>query len=147
MPDLKGRFTAQERTFSEAFAVTGDRAYSAGKAGLAQPATAASKMLAKPAIQAEIARIQTERLFSVALPAAVNCLVSIITSDKAPAGARVQASKVVLDRTLGSDDAKLTKEPHEMTADEIAEQIAKFEAVAASRAKPIDEVSGEDVFA
>ena len=147
MPDLKGRFTAQERTFSEAFAVTGDRAYSAGKAGLAQPATAASKMLAKPAIQAEIARIQTERLFSEVLPLAVEQHLALLRNAATPAGARVQAIKLAYDRTLGGDDAHPAKEPHEMSADEIAEAISKLESVAASRAKPIDEVSGEDVFA
>ncbi len=61
-----------------------------------------------------------------------------MTDEKAPAGARVQASKVVLDRTLGQQDDGERKEPHEMTPAEIADAIGKLEAMAAERAKPID---------
>lgn len=138
MPDQTGRFTRQERAFADAFATTGDRAYSASKAGLVQPATAASKMLARDAVQAEIVRIQTQRLVEDALPAAINCLISIITSDKAPAGARVQAAKVVMDRTLGVDDARQGKEPHEMSGEELARAIGELERIASERAKPVN---------
>jgi phage terminase small subunit len=140
LPDIKGRFTAQERTFSEAYAATGDRGYSARVAGLAQPNTAASKMLAKPAIQAEIARIQTERLFAEVLPLAVEQHLMLIKSDKTPAGAKVQAIKLAYDRTLGGDGAKIGKEPHEMTGEELAQAIASLESIAAARAKPVQEV-------
>lgn len=145
MPDQKGRFTPQERAFAEAYAATEDRAYSAAKAGLVQPATAASKMLARETVQAEIARIQVERLFNEALPAAVDCLVSIIRSDKAPAGARVQAAKVVMDRTLGATDAANGKAPHEMSGEELARAIAELERVASDRAKPVNAAPVEPV--
>jgi phage terminase small subunit len=139
MPIKGGKMTHQERVFAERFAVSGDKAYSARAAGYASPHAAAHKNLTKPAVQAEIARQQTERLFSEALPAAVQCLVSIINSDKAPAGARVQAAKVVLDRTLGSEDAGKQREPHEMSPDELAKEIDKLTRIAADRARPIVE--------
>ncbi len=137
----------KEQVFAERMAATGDKAYAAAAAGYSQPAVGAHRALARPGVQAEIARQQVAKLFETALPAAVACLVSIMTDTKAPAGARVQASKVVLDRTLGSDDAKQAKEPHEMTPEEIANAIATLERVAADRARPVANASQEpDIF-
>lgn len=137
MPDKTGRTTQQEKTFIAAMAATGDRTYAARQAGYSQPSRDAGRTLSRPGVQAEIARLQVERLFSEALPAAVDCLVSIIRSDKAPAGARVQAAKVVLDRTLGSEDAGKPREPHEMNPDELAKEIDKLTRIAAERATPV----------
>lgn len=137
LPDKTGRTTQQEKTFIAAMAATGDRTYSAKQAGYSQPSRDAGRTLARPGVQAEIARLQVEKLFCEALPAAVDCLVSIIRNDKAPAGARVQAAKVVLDRTLGSEDAGRQREPHEMTPDELAKEIDKLTRIAADRATPI----------
>lgn len=118
-------------------AATQERGYSAEKAGYSHPDQAAAKLLQRPQVVAEIARVQTERLFQEVLPAAINCLASIINSPTAPAGARVQAAKVVLANTLGLDGATQVKEPHEMTPDELAEQISKLERIAAERAKDV----------
>lgn len=149
MPDQTGRLGRQERTFAAAFAVTGDKTYAATKAGYSQPAVGAHRALSRPAVLAEIAKQQQERLFSDVLPAAIQCLSDIITNDKAPAGARVQAAKVVLDRTLGVDDPRQGKEPHEMTGEELARAIAELERIASDRAKPVAaiEEAAEDVFA
>lgn len=151
MPNKGGRKTVAEQVFVERMAATGDRVYSATVAGYAQPARDATRALARPSVAADIAKLQREKLFSEALPAAVTCLVEIITNTKAPAGARVQAAKVVMDRTLGADDSKDDKEPHEMTAEEIAARIAKLEEVAALRAKVVEAVPEpepiDDVFA
>lgn len=133
--------TQREKSFAAVYATTGDSRYSAEKAGYSSPAQRGSGALQKPAIQAEIARVQRERLFSEALPAAVKCLIDIVTDSKAAAGARVQASKVILDRTLGQDDNGEVKEPHEMTADELSRAITRLEQVAAERAKPV--IQGE----
>jgi len=149
MPDQTGRLGRQERTFATHYAATGDKTYAATKAGYSQPAVGAHRALSRPAVLAEITRQQTERLVSEALPAAVKCLVDIITNDKAPAGARVQAAKVVMDRTLGVDDGRNGKEPHEMTGEELANAIAELERIAASQAKVIEAVPEPigDVFA
>lgn len=145
MPMNDGRMTPQERVFSEKMAATGDKHYSAYAAGYSQPAVGAHRALQRPAIQAEIARIQQERLFNELLPAAVNCLSEIITSPKMPAGARVQAAKLVFDRTLGADDARQGKEPHEMTGEELANAINTLERIAAERAKPVQQLEGSAI--
>lgn len=136
----------QQMRFASVYAATGDATYSATAARYAKPDAAASKALQKPVVQAEIARIQTQRLFEEALPAAVGCLVEIITNSKAPAGARVQASKVVMDRTLGVENAGNAKEPHEMSAEELGKAIDELERLAASRAKPIPQGPEADIF-
>jgi phage terminase small subunit len=136
VPLKNGKTTPQERIFAERYAATGDRDYAARKAGYKAPSVSAAQNLARPAIQAEIARVQTAKLFQDALPAAVECLVSLVKSSTAPAGARVQAAKVILDRTLGADGAREGKEPHEMSAEELAQAIERLKREAAERAKP-----------
>lgn len=137
MPTKSGRLAQQEQVFIEKMAATGDKVYSAKAAGYAQPSRDAGRTLARPAVQAEIARLQVERLFTEALPAAVTCLIDLIKNDKAPAGARVQAAKVVMDRTIGSSDAQGNKEAHEMTGEELARAIDELTRVAADRAKVV----------
>ena len=144
MPIKGGKQTTSERAFAHHYALTGDRNYAAAKAGYADPPSGASRALARPAVQAEIARVQQERLFSEALPAAVQCLISIATDPKAAAGARVQASKVILDRTLGIDEAMKGKEPHEMTPDELAKAIERLQRLASDKARPIVELEAID---
>jgi len=151
MPIKGGKMTPQERTFADRFAATGDKKYAATAAGYGSPTQRGNEALAKPAVQAEIQRRQVERLWNDALPAAVDCLISIMTDAKAPAGARVQASKVTLDRTLGMSEGKEGKEPHEMTPDELARALAEaklkaahLENVKADRARPIVDVEPID---
>jgi phage terminase small subunit len=130
---------AEERLFAAAYADTGDKAFATAQSGYSGPArSVAAKVLARPMVQAEVLRIQQERLENELLPLAINCLRSIIISDKAPAGARVQAAKVVMDRTLGKDQANDGKEPHEWTAGRLAEEIDRLEQIAAARAKPVE---------
>lgn len=151
MPRKDGRLTPQERVFSRAVAETQSPQFAAHKAGY-RGVSAPANVMARPAVQAEIARIQTERLFSEALPLAVNAVVSILQSETAPAGSRVQAAKLVFDRTLGTDEAGKRKEPHEMSPEELAAAIAELKRLAADRAKPmleaeaIEEEPEEDVF-
>lgn len=138
MPIKGGRMTGSERVFAERYAATNDKQYAGTMAGYAHPRQRASDALARPEIQAEIRKQQLAILFSVALPAAVACLVSIVTDSKAPAGARVQASKVIFDRTLGQTEGGQDKEPHEMTSEELAKAIGELERVAFERAKVVD---------
>ena len=135
MPLKDGTMTPAETKIASAMAATGDRAYAQRVANVSQPAV--SKALQRPAVQAEIARQQVERLFAEALPAAVTCLVNLIQNEKAPAGARVQAAKVVMDRTLGRDDAEGAKAPHEMTGEELAKAIEELSRLASEKAKPV----------
>lgn len=134
----KGHLTPAERVFAESVAGTLDARYAAVKAGYSQPGRDAERLLARPAVQAEIAAYQSDRLFNDALPAAVDCLIEIMRNAKAPAGARVQAAKLTFDRTLGAIDGAQGKEAHEMTGVELAEAIARLEDIAAARAKPVN---------
>lgn len=155
MPVKTGRKTRLETRFAEVYAGTNDMQYAARKAGYVDH-TGAVKALQRPDVQAEIRRVQIERLNSVALPAAVDCLVSIVSDERFPAGARVQASKVILDRTLGQEGAGEAKAPHEMTPDELNAHLAKtklalaaLESAKADRAKPVIEAEpspGADIF-
>jgi hypothetical protein len=144
MPRKGGKLTRTEGAMAEAFAMTGNKRFTAYAAGVSENSNAVGKALQRPAVQAEIARIQQERLFSEALPAAVQCLISIATDPKAAAGARVQASKVILDRTLGIDEAMKGKEPHEMTPDELAKAIEQLQRLASDKARPIVELEAID---
>ncbi|MGF7008124.1 hypothetical protein [Aminobacter sp. BE322] len=130
---------------AEAYATTGNKAFARHQAGMSAISGNADKALQRPAVQAEIARVQLERLFNEALPAAVSTIVSILNNDKAPAGARVQASKVVFDRTLGRDEAFKGKDPHEMTPDELAKAIDELKRLAADKAKPVLELEASAI--
>jgi phage terminase small subunit len=138
MPKKGGRLTLQERAFAHEYAATGDKTYAATVAGYGSPRQRGIDAIARPGVLDEIRKVQVTKLFQEALPAAVNCLVSIITDPKAAAGARVQASKVVLDRTLGLTEDGAGKEPHEMTSEELAKAIGEMERVAFERAKPVE---------
>lgn len=152
MPRKDGKLTAGERAISQTYAMTGDKAYTAVKAGLSVRAGTVDKALQRPAVQAEIARVQQERLFNVILPLAIGVHEQILQDPKAPAGARIQAVKLAYDRTLGRDDAFKGKDPHEMTPDELAKAIDELKRAAADKAKPVldleanDDEPGEDVF-
>ena len=135
MPLKNGALTQDERKIISAMASTGDRAYAQSFAGVSQPTV--SRALTRPAVQAEIARLQVERLFTEALPAAVDCLIGLIVNDKAPAGARVQAAKVVMDRTLGLEGSSNGKEAHEMTGEELARAIDELTRIASDRARDV----------
>lgn len=130
--------TYAETRIAEVMAETGNREFAAHKAGVKYSSGAVDRAMQRPAVLNEIARIQQEKLFSELLPLAVKVHAEILADPKAPAGARVQAVKLAYDRTLGAQDGAQAKEPHEMTAEEIAEAIGKLEAIAMSRAKTVD---------
>lgn len=151
MPLKNGKMTPPEKAFTKVYAATGDATYSAQKAGYSSPQPRSSEMLQKPAIQAEILRLQTERLFNEILPLAIQAHVEILTDPKTPAGARTQAVKLAYDRTFGASDAANGKEPHEMTPAELARALAEaklkaaaLESVKADRARPIVDVEPID---
>jgi hypothetical protein len=136
-----GGLTRGELAFSEAYVRLGDREAAEKAAGIAP--LSGYKVLKRPEVQREIVALQTAKLTSEALPIAVQTLIGVMQSDKAPAAARVAAAKVVLDRTLGANGEGQAKDLHEMTPDELSQAISKLEAQAASMAKP---VSGPDPF-
>lgn len=125
------------------YAATGHAQYAATQAGYARPSAAASQALARPAIQAAIREEQAARLNNELLPLAVRAIERLLLDPKTPAGATVQAAKLVMDRTLGDTGAAGGKEPHEMTGEELARALDRLRREAADRAKPM--IEGEAV--
>lgn len=142
MPRKDGSLTRSETLFLSEYAKHGDRQRAERKAGLA--ANGGYHVLARPEIQKRIVQEQVARLTSDALPLAVGTLVEIMGNSKAPAAARVQASKVVIDRALPSGADGATKELHEMSPEEIAASIAKLETMAIEKAKDITPPSEQE---
>lgn len=137
MPLKNGKLTPRERGFSAVMAATGDGAYAAAKIGARSPHARAHEMLARPAVQAEIVRLQTERLFNEILPLAVQEHKALLTNALTPAGAKVQAIKLAYDQTFGRDAAAAGKDPSEMNGDELASAIDRLYQERANRAKPV----------
>jgi len=128
----------------------------AGKAaGYASPLVAANHTLAKPAIAAEVIKLQTQRLVDEILPLAIEQHKALLANAATPAGAKAQLIKLAYDRTMGSQDAKGRKELHEMTVDELADELEQLKRRQADLARPIlegesrqvDEPPAGDVFA
>lgn len=136
MPDKTGRQTPQERRFIELFAATGDRQYAGAGAGYANPTQAASKVLARPSNVAAVQKIVLDRLFNELLPIAVDAHKRLLTSATTPAGAMVQAIKLLYDRTLGVDEAGQTKDLGEASADELEQLRVALVAKLADMAAP-----------
>jgi hypothetical protein len=135
MPLKDGSLTRGEQAFAMAYAELGDVKAAEKKAGIATNHGYA--VLKRPEVQREIVAQQTARMTAEALPLAVQTLINVMGSEKAPAAARVQAAKVVLDRTLGANGEGQAKDIHEMTPEELAQAISTLEAQAASMAKPV----------
>lgn len=143
MPKKGGTLTPQERAFIEDYSKHGNAQLAARNAGFAQPRSAGYKALQRPAINAEITRQQAARLNNELLPLAIQAIERLLVDKKTPAGAVVQAAKLVMDRTLGPQDGPENKAPHEMTGEELARQLDRLRSEAAARAKPV--IEGESV--
>jgi phage terminase small subunit len=135
MPNKRGVQTPQERKFIATLSESGDPHGAAKAAGYAYPAQSAHHLMQRPAIQAEMVRVQLERLANKLLPLAVNAIERLLTDARTPAGAVVQAAKLVMDRTLGESDGG--KAPHEMNGDELARALDSLRREAADRARPV----------
>ena len=135
MPQKDGTLTRAERAFIASYAAHGSREKAEKDAGL-RPRSGYD-VLARPEIQKRIIATQTAKLTGEALPIAVDTLISIMQNAKAPAAARVQASRVVLDRAMPTGEDGRVKDLHELTPEEISQAIATLEAQAASVAKDV----------
>jgi len=147
MPRKDGRLTPQEQRLAAAQAAVGDVSEAARRAGYSHR-NAAYTALARPAVAAEVARIQQERLFNELLPLAVEVHREILLSKTVPAGAKVQAVKLAYDRTLGLQEGADRKPLEQMTAEELAEEVRRIDkraAEIAGGAKVIDATIVQDV--
>lgn len=124
----------------------GDAARRAGYS----PATAdvqARQILAKPHVHAAILR-QARQRFAQLVPMALGVLETVMTSDKAPMGARVDAAKAILDRggfpaMRVPDGAGGERSLNELSADELRAFVARGEAELASRARLVNGPAAE----
>lgn len=143
----KQKLTRKEAIFAEVMAISGDKHSALRRAGYAPHIQTADKMMRKAHIIAEVRRQEEMRLNLECLPAAINLLRRALTDDTFPANSRVAAAKIVMDRTIGKEDAAAGKEPHEMTAEELQRAIEQLEREAGNRAKVINpDASKGDVF-
>lgn len=126
---------------------SGNRDYALRAAGYSPHRQTAQGLINKTQVIAEVRRQEELRLNLECLPAAVGLLQRALTDDSFPANARVSAAKIVMDRTIGKEDAAAGKEPHEMTAEELQRAIEQLEREAGNRAKVINlDASEPDVF-
>ena len=144
MPIKGGRMTPKERIFAKAYAETGNTAIAGKKAGY-ESISGPFVAMQRPAVLDEIAKHQDELIRSDLLPKAVNALNVMLTDERTPWNVRFQAAKFTIEYSQAKDGG-MTKEPHEMTADELAQAIetlkattAAYEIAKADRAKPVIE--------
>lgn len=102
MPLRNGRLTKQQTSFVTHMAKTGDATYSAGKAGYSHPHMRGSQLMNNAAIQEAVRERALHTIRTTLLEHAVTALTGLVTSNSTPAGARVQAIKLVLDTALAA---------------------------------------------
>lgn len=137
MPLKNGTFTMKERRVAVAAASppTPNMIGAALRVGVQD----VRSILGRPAIVLEVARLQEEILVRDALPEAVACLRGIINNERAPAGARVQAAKVIVDRAFlqaGIDRGRQADDESQMTPAQLGEAIAQLEAARRELLRP-----------
>lgn len=119
-----------------AMAASGNVAYAAHVAGFSHEQTGHSAMR-RPAVAAEVARLQLERIQNELLPLAVQRHIAVLR-DKTVTGQPLnRAIEMAYKYGLG-DKIEPNKEPHEMNAEELAHAIAALERAASDKAKHID---------
>lgn len=145
MPLKNGRLTPQETVFAERYAKTGDARYAAEKAGYSPRSIAqrASDNANDPAIMAHVTRLRRSMLANASIEA-IDVLIDGMRDEKAPRQARNTAAATVLKYAVADDGSAEAKDPHEMTADELATALARAKAhtatlasLAADRARPV----------
>jgi phage terminase small subunit len=139
--------TAKQRQFVAALVRNGCApTHAAKQAGYSDAKTSAYDLLRLPHIQAAV-RYERERYISGELAnVATGTLHAILVDAAAPASARVQAARTVLEMSGEIGRHKRSAEDErplsEMTAEELAGLIDKWQAEKSALAKPID---AEDV--
>lgn len=134
--DKPKRMTRRERIAARVYAATGSVSAAAKQAGYAGH-PGASMALSKPHVQAEVARVQLERITTELLPLAVDVHARLLRDERAPAAARVAAVRLAYEYGsrlgLATDDKPIDQ----LSAAEIAERIERLQAARAERARPI----------
>lgn len=95
--DLMPEMTDKEDDFVSHFVQFGDAIKAAEAAGYAQAGIQGRQIAKRPRVAAAI-RIETTRRMQHMAPVALSVLDKVMRDEKAPAGARVDAAKTILDR-------------------------------------------------
>jgi hypothetical protein len=143
LPRKNGHLTASERTFAEVFAATGDQAYAGRKAGYvgsAGPSLAAKR----PEVQAEVERQRAARLDAM-VDKAIKTIDDCMDSKTSTWTNKLVAAEIVLDRRDKAKEAGFSKEPSEMTWDELTATIKALQVRQASIAEQAIDVTPEPV--
>lgn len=142
MPLKSGMLTPKERVFTKAMAATGSVAEAGRRAGY-RGANSPYMVAARPAIAAEVERLQIERMTNEALPLAIDTLLACMRSNTAPWNAKNMAAKITLEYTAGRHKPGDAQEPHEMSAAEIQAEIVRLEARKVELERPM--IEGESI--
>lgn len=150
---LVAQLTPKQQAFVRHLVATGcSHTEAARQAGYAHPKEEAYSLTRLPHVAAAI-RQERARVFDADLAnVAAETLRAVMTDKEAPAAARVSAARTVLEvtRELGrrQEDGSNDKQLHEMTPDELAGLISKWEVERSKVAKDItDQVEVVDVTA
>lgn len=121
MPRRTNQLTPNQRLFVDFYAATGDRNYSAEKAGFAVPASGASQSLALPKVLNEIRKERLKRLYSIN-EKGMNHFDAVLDDPKAPTKDKTRVAQIVLSEItkLEGDSPEDDAQPHSMTAEQLA---------------------------
>lgn len=145
MPDKTGRQTAKEKTYIERYAATGDREYAAVKAGYPQPSSAATRLMANPAIREAISVEINRKLDNLVLKS-LQLFDRTLDDDKAPLRDKITVGKIVVTAHRNRTDMdQASKDPSELSGDELQRRIARLQGELAERARPVLDLEAQVV--
>ncbi len=131
------RLTIKERQFAKHFAATGDATYSAAKAGYAAPQQSGSNNANNEAVIAESRRINARLLATNVLQLAVTRHEALLRDPLTSGPTLVRAIDLAYKYGLKPAEGEQAKEPHEMTAEELARARDRLLGELAARSKPV----------
>lgn len=139
MPIKSGKLTAQEAQFIGYLAATDDPTYAAKMARYSQPQAQGWQKSHNPAIVEATRKAQITRLNNDLLPKSLDLLEKVILDDKEATRNRITAAQTVLKYSLGQSEGADSKEPHEMTPQELQARIDSLRRAMADKARPVIE--------
>lgn len=144
MPDKTGRRTPKEKTWVRHYAMTGDAVYAAEKAGYRAAPMAASNNSRNELLVEDARKITIAQLTGPILKQAVKRHLALLEDDKVTGQTLNRAIEMAYKYGLpaGADGAQ--KQPHEMTAEELAQAIAVLRRAAADQAQPVLELKANE---
>lgn len=133
-----GQVTPVQRAFAGYMARTGDRVYSAAKAGYAAPAQAASDNLQNPDVQNDIRRQARNLLQNEGAAIGVLVLVELATDEKQKGSTRGAAAKSLVQLSGVSSAQSLSEaDLAELPADQIRTLLAEAQRALEARMKTV----------